>query len=145
MCVKQKKLNRSPKVVALFSATNFSSFIIELLQMHDTIQIKRKYAVIHYDIAERSHLMIYKCTKLLVPNLVAFCLFHGKHSFGKVINEVWYQACNLMRFVQQTHIYILHQTHDYHLSHDASEQMIVENSNVFLFCGINCTKSGTKN
>ena len=30
---------RSPKVVALFSATNFSSNIIELLQLHDTIQI----------------------------------------------------------------------------------------------------------
>ena len=29
----------SPKVVALFSATNFSSYIIELLQLHDTIQI----------------------------------------------------------------------------------------------------------
>ena len=31
---------RSPKVVALFSATNFSSNIIELLQLHGTIQIK---------------------------------------------------------------------------------------------------------
>ena len=31
---------RSPKVVALFSATNFSSYIIELLQLHDTIQIE---------------------------------------------------------------------------------------------------------
>ena len=31
---------RSPKVVALFSATNFSRNIIELLQLHDTIQIK---------------------------------------------------------------------------------------------------------
>ena len=31
---------RSPKVVALFSATNFSSYIIELLQMHDTFQIE---------------------------------------------------------------------------------------------------------
>ena len=35
-----KQLGRSPKVVALFSATNFSSNIIELLQLHDTIQIK---------------------------------------------------------------------------------------------------------
>ena len=26
---------RSPKEVALFSATNFSSYIIELLQLHD--------------------------------------------------------------------------------------------------------------
>ena len=30
---------RSPKVVALFSATKFSSYIIELLQLHDKIQI----------------------------------------------------------------------------------------------------------
>ena len=49
---------RSPKVVALFSATNFSSNIIELLQLHDTIQIKCNYAWIHYNIAIRNHLMI---------------------------------------------------------------------------------------
>ena len=49
---------RSPKVVALFSATNFSSNIIELLQLHDTIQIKWNYEYIHYNIAIRSFLMI---------------------------------------------------------------------------------------
>ena len=49
---------RSPKPVALFSATNFSSYIIELFQLHDTIQIKWNYAWIHYNIAIRSHLMI---------------------------------------------------------------------------------------
>ena len=38
----------SQKVVALFSATNFSSFVIELLQLHDAIQIKWNYAWIHY-------------------------------------------------------------------------------------------------
>ena len=31
---------RSPKVVALFSATNFSSYIIEFLQLQDAIQIQ---------------------------------------------------------------------------------------------------------
>ena len=36
---------RSPKVVALFSATNFS-YVIELLQLHDTIQIKMKSCMI---------------------------------------------------------------------------------------------------
>ena len=51
---------RSPKVVALFSATNFSSYIIKLLQLHDTIQIKWNYAWIHYNIAIRNHLMIEK-------------------------------------------------------------------------------------
>ena len=30
---------RSPKVVALFSATNISNYIIELLQLHDIFQI----------------------------------------------------------------------------------------------------------
>ena len=35
-----QQLGRSPKVVALFSATKFSSYIIELLQLHDTIQIE---------------------------------------------------------------------------------------------------------
>ena len=34
-----KQSGRSPKVVALFSATNFSNITIELLQLHDTIQI----------------------------------------------------------------------------------------------------------
>ena len=49
---------RSPKVVALISATNFSSYIIELLQLHDTIQIKWNYAWVHNNTAIRSHLMI---------------------------------------------------------------------------------------
>ena len=44
-------------------------------------------------------------------------LLHGKHLFKKVINEVCYQACDLMRFIQQAHIYILHQTYEHHLSH----------------------------
>ena len=38
-----EQLGRSPKVVALFSATNFSSYIIELLQLHGRIQIKLNY------------------------------------------------------------------------------------------------------
>ena len=37
--LQHKQSGRSPKVVALFSATNFSSNIIELLQLHDTIHI----------------------------------------------------------------------------------------------------------
>ena len=49
---------RSPKVVALFSATNFNSYIIELLQLQDAIQIQWNYAWIHNNIAKRSHLMI---------------------------------------------------------------------------------------
>ena len=50
--------SRSPKVVVFFSATNFSSYIIELLQLHDSIQIKCNYAWIHYNIAIRSQLII---------------------------------------------------------------------------------------
>ena len=53
-----KQPGRSPKVVALFSATHFSSNIIELLQLHDTIPIYWNYADIHYNIAIRSYLMI---------------------------------------------------------------------------------------
>ena len=49
---------RSPKVVALFSATNFSSYIIKLLQLHDKIQIEWNYAWIHYNIAIGRHLML---------------------------------------------------------------------------------------
>ena len=57
----------------------------------------------------------------LQPNLVAFLLVHGKHSFGKVLNEVWHQACELMRFIQQADIYILYQTYEFHLSHVAND------------------------
>ena len=35
---------RTPEVVALFSAASFSSNIIELLQLHDTIKITWNYA-----------------------------------------------------------------------------------------------------
>ena len=56
--VEDEQSGRSPKVVALFSATNFSSYIIELFQLHDTNQIKCNHAWIHYNIAIRSHLMI---------------------------------------------------------------------------------------
>ena len=82
------QLGRSPKVVARLSATNFSSYIIELLQLHDTIQIKWNYALIHYNIAIRSHLMILKDVwNLIFANkLGSIFLLHGKHSFGKAIN-----------------------------------------------------------
>ena len=45
----------------IFSATNFSSYIIELLQLQDAIQIQWRYAWIRYNIAaKRSHLMTWK-------------------------------------------------------------------------------------
>ena len=46
-------------------------------------------------------------------------LIHGKHSLEKVINEVLYQPYDPMKFIQQTHIYILHQAYEFHLSHAA--------------------------
>ena len=55
-----KQSGRSPKVVAFFSVTNYSYNILELRQLHDAIKIKCNYVWIHYDIAIRSHLMIYK-------------------------------------------------------------------------------------
>ena len=108
-------------MVALFSATNFSSYIIELLQLHDTIEIQLNYTWIHYNIAIRGHLMIWKYVWnfIFATKFSSIYLLHGKHSFWKVINEVWYQACDLMRFVQQTHINILLQIYEYHLSHAA--------------------------
>ena len=51
---------------------------------------------------------------IFATKFINIFFLHGKQSVGKVINEVWYQACDLMRFIQQTHIYILHQTSDYH-------------------------------
>ena len=71
-------------------------------------------------------------------------MLHGKHSFEKEINEMWYQACDLIRFIQQPHIYILHQAYEYNLSHAAGVQVIVEKSNVFSSCEINAIKLGTK-
>ena len=41
---KHNQSGRSPEVVALFSATNFSRNITELFQLYDTIQIKWNYA-----------------------------------------------------------------------------------------------------
>ena len=101
---------RSPKVVALLSAINFSSYIMKLLQLQDKIQIKWNYAWIHYNIDIRRHLMIWKDVWYFIfgTKFSSIFLLHGKHSFGKVINEVRYQACDLMRFIQQIHISILH-------------------------------------
>ena len=59
-----KQSGRLPKVVALFSATNISSNIAWLLQLHDTIQMRSNYTWINYthdNIAIRSHIMINKC------------------------------------------------------------------------------------
>ena len=54
LSIDNKQSGRSPKVVALFSATNFSSYFIDLLQLQDAIQIQWNYAWIHYNIAKRS-------------------------------------------------------------------------------------------
>ena len=50
------------KSSSTFSATNISSNIVWLLQLHDTIQMKLRYTRINYNhdnIAIRSHIMIY--------------------------------------------------------------------------------------
>ena len=54
--VQLETMRESPKVVALFSVTNFSNYIIELLQLNDTIQIKWNYAWIGQNIDIISHL-----------------------------------------------------------------------------------------
>ena len=83
---------------------------------------------------------------LPVTNVAASVTFisFSKHSFGKVINEVSYQACDLMKFIQQTYIYILHQPYEYHLSHAVGYQMIVKKQTFFSFYEINAN-FGTKN
>ena len=84
---KHNQSGRSPKVVRLFSATNFSSYIIELLQLHDTIQSKWNYARIHYNIAIRVTLSYSKIRKIsfLVPNLVAFSCYAGNIHLEKCL------------------------------------------------------------
>ena len=52
------------KSSSTFSATNISSNIVWLLQLHDSIQMQSNYTWINYDhdnIAVRSHIMIYIC------------------------------------------------------------------------------------
>ena len=42
-----------------------------------------------------------RCAKFhFATKFSSIFLLHGKHSFGKVINKVWYQACDLMRIIQ---------------------------------------------
>ena len=74
-------------------------------------------------------------------------LLHSKHSFEKVIYEVWYQACDLMSFMQQTHIYILQPTYEYHPLHAAGYQMTMKKQQQSFFCSceINAIKFATKN
>ena len=46
----EKMLNEvAPKLVALFSATNLSSYILQLHQLHYTIQIKWNYDWTHFN------------------------------------------------------------------------------------------------
>ena len=67
-------------------------------------------------------------------------MLHGKHSCGKVINEVWYQACDLMRFIQQTHVFILYQTYEltYNIQVNKKSQAFIS------ICEINATKFGNQ-
>ena len=52
-----KEITKSSSTI---SATNFSKYILELLQLHYTIKIEWNYAWIHDNMAIRSHLMIQK-------------------------------------------------------------------------------------
>ena len=55
---KERDISTHIKQLSFFSATNFSSFIIELCQLHDKIQIKWNYEWINYNIAIGSHSII---------------------------------------------------------------------------------------
>ena len=98
---------RSPKVVALFSATNFSSYIIKLLQLHDKIQIKWNYAWIHYNIAIRRHLTVREISK----SSSTFSATNTSSNIVWSISTVWYNpneikwnlivVPNLVAFISQ--------------------------------------------
>ena len=82
---------------------------------------------------------------ILVPNLVAFSWYTVN-----IHAEKHLMRCDTKRAIwdgiyTKTIIYILHQTHGYHLSHAADEQMIVENQMFFSFSEKNANKFGSKN
>ena len=99
------------KSSSTFSATNISSNMIWLLQLHDTIQMKSNYTSINYNhgnITIRSHIMIYNgaLTLFLLPNLVAFISKKEKNvwffdytlltcSVRKMVLMCWVQNINM--------------------------------------------------
>ena len=84
---------RSPKVVALFSATNISSNITWFLQRHDIIKMKSNHTWINYshnNIAIRNHIMIYNS----VWNLIFATKFRG--IFLAKVENVWFFDYHLL-------------------------------------------------
>ena len=134
----------SLKVVALFSATNVSSYVIELIRLHDTIQIKWNYEWIHlkqpYDVTYRYQNM---CKiSFLLPNLVAFSCY--------AVNTLqkWLMSCVAKRAIRWD-------LHNKHISIWCIKHMSTifrtlqvskwKTKHFFSFCEITATKLGTKN
>ena len=97
-----KQSGRSPKIVALFSATNFSSYIIELLQLHDTFKLNK----IMHQCTIISPLEVtwwYKDMwkiSFLLPNLVAFLRYTINIHLKKWLlrcdtkRAIWWDLCS---------------------------------------------------
>ena len=91
---RNKRLNGyTSQVVALFSATNDSSYIIEFLQLHDTIQIEWNYARNHYNKATSWYNNMCKISFVL-PNLVAFSCYTAS-----IHLEKWLMRCDTKRAI----------------------------------------------
>ena len=145
LCLSQQS-GRSPKVVALFSATNFSSYIIELLQLQDAIQIQWNYALIHYNIAKRSHLMIKKICQIscLLPDLVAFSCYTVNIHLEKLLmrydtkRAIWWDYYNRhMSIFYTKHMSTIFRTLQVN-------KWWSKNQTFFSFCEINATELGNK-
>ena len=138
---------RSPKVVALFSAININSNVIELLQLHDTIEIKLNYAQIHYNIAIRSPLWYKNICKIsfLLLNLVAFSCYTVK-----IHLEKWLMRCDTNRAIwcdlNNKHISIFCIKHMSFIFRTLQvNKWLLKNQKFLSFCEMNATKFGSKN
>ena len=111
------------KSISTFSATNYSSNIVWLFQLHDTIRMKLNYIWITYDhdnITIRSHIMIYNGTK--------FSNIHLAKGEKRSVFQLWF--VNLQRANDATHavclmqnidICLLYKSHQIYLTGYATE------------------------
>ena len=101
-CLTVREITKSSST---FSATNISSNIVWLFQLHDTIQMKLNYTWIiynHDNIAIRSHIMIYNCVWNLIFATKFSSISLAKGEKRLVFN---YHFVNLQRAKDGTHMF----------------------------------------
>ena len=86
-----------------FSATNISSNIVWLLQLHDTIQMKSNYSRINYNhdnIAIRSHILVYNSVWILifVTKFSSIYLAKGKKQ-KRLVFDYHLLTCSMRKMV----------------------------------------------